>query len=83
MVRVTEVQRIEQANEEAALVFFREALSSLPDPRRAQETRYPLATSAQSQRLRAAAGSVLRSSRPRCPRPDQGLDPLERKGNGA
>lgn len=42
MARVTEAQRIEQANEEAALVFFREALSSLTDPRRAQGTRYPL-----------------------------------------
>ena len=42
MARVTEAQRIEQANEEAALVFFREALSSLPDPRRAQGIRYPL-----------------------------------------
>ena len=41
MARVTEVQRIEQANEEAALVFFREALASLPDPRRAQGIRYP------------------------------------------
>lgn len=44
MARVTEAQRIEQANEEAALVFFREALSSLADPRRAQGIRYPLAT---------------------------------------
>ena len=42
MARRTEAQRIEQANEEAALVFFREALSSLPDPRRAQGIRYPL-----------------------------------------
>jgi predicted transposase YbfD/YdcC len=42
MARVTEAQRIEQANEEAALVFFREAISSLADPRRAQGTRYPL-----------------------------------------
>jgi predicted transposase YbfD/YdcC len=42
MARVTEAQRIEQANEEAALVFFREALSSLADPRRAQGIRYPL-----------------------------------------
>ncbi len=42
MARVTEAQRIEQANEEAALVFFREALSSLGDPRRRQGTRYPL-----------------------------------------
>lgn len=44
MARVTEAQRIEQANEEAALVFFREALSSLADPRRRQGTRYPLAS---------------------------------------
>ena len=42
MARVTEAQRIEQANEEAALVFFREALLSLTDPRRAQGIRYPL-----------------------------------------
>lgn len=42
MARVTEAQRIEQANEEVALVYFREALSSLPDPRRAQGRRYPL-----------------------------------------
>ena len=42
MARVTEAQRIEQTNEEAALVFFREALSALPDPRRAQGIRYPL-----------------------------------------
>jgi predicted transposase YbfD/YdcC len=42
MARQTEAQRIEQANEEAALVFFREALSLLADPRRAQGTRYPL-----------------------------------------
>ena len=42
MARVTEAQRIEQANEEAALVFFRESLSLLTDPRRAQGIRYPL-----------------------------------------
>ena len=42
MARVTEAKRIEQANEEAALVFFREALSSLQDPRRRQGIRYPL-----------------------------------------
>lgn len=42
MARVTEAKRIEQSNEEAALVFFREAMSSLPDPRRAQGMRYPL-----------------------------------------
>lgn len=44
MARVTEKERVEQANEEAALVFFREALGLLPDPRRAQGTRYPLAS---------------------------------------
>lgn len=42
MPRQTEAQRIEQANEEAALVFFREALSGLKDPRRSQGIRYPL-----------------------------------------
>ena len=42
MARVTEAQRIEHANEEAALVFFREALWLLPDPRRRQGIRYPL-----------------------------------------
>lgn len=42
MARVTEAQRIEKANEEAALVLFRKALSSLPDPRRAQGVRYSL-----------------------------------------
>lgn len=42
MKRQTEAQRIEQANEEAALVFFREALAALRDPRRAQGKRYPL-----------------------------------------
>jgi len=42
MARVTEARRIEQSNEEAALVFFREALSALADPRRAQGIRYPL-----------------------------------------
>jgi len=42
MARQTEAQRIEQANEEAALAFFQEALRSLPDPRRRQGIRYPL-----------------------------------------
>lgn len=42
MARVTKAQEIEQANEEAALVFFRKVVSSLPDPRRAQGIRYPL-----------------------------------------
>lgn len=42
MARSSEAQRIEQANEDAALVFFREALRLLPDPRRAQGIRYPL-----------------------------------------
>jgi predicted transposase YbfD/YdcC len=44
MARQTEAQRIEQANEEAALAFFREALRLLPDPRRRQGIRYPLAS---------------------------------------
>jgi predicted transposase YbfD/YdcC len=44
MARITEAQRIQQDNEEAALVFFREALSALPDPRRRQGVRYPLAS---------------------------------------
>jgi predicted transposase YbfD/YdcC len=44
MGRITEAQRIQQDNEEAALVFFREALSALPDPRRRQGVRYPLAS---------------------------------------
>jgi len=42
MARVSEARRIELANEEAALVFFREALGALRDPRRAQGLRYPL-----------------------------------------
>ena len=42
MARLSEAQRIEVANEEAALVFFREALWALPDPRRGQGLRYPL-----------------------------------------
>lgn len=42
MGRMTEAQRIERDNEEAALVFFREALASLRDPRRPQGIRYPL-----------------------------------------
>lgn len=42
MARVTQAKAIEQANEEAALEFFRAALSSLTDPRRAQGKRYPL-----------------------------------------
>lgn len=42
MVRLSVARQIELANEEAALVFFREALWALPDPRRAQGTRYPL-----------------------------------------
>lgn len=44
MGRPTEAQRIEQANEEAALEFFREALRSLGDPRRRQGIRYPLSS---------------------------------------
>jgi predicted transposase YbfD/YdcC len=42
MGRQTVAQQIEQANEEAALTFFRQALSALPDPRRPQGVRYPL-----------------------------------------
>lgn len=42
MARLTEAQRIEQANEEAALAFFLRAIATLPDPRRPQGTRYPL-----------------------------------------
>jgi len=42
MARVTAAQQIEAANEQAALLFFREAVSSLADPRRAQGIRYPL-----------------------------------------
>ena len=44
MARETEAQRIERANEEAALAFFREALAGLKDPRRRQGKRYPLAS---------------------------------------
>ena len=44
MARLSEAKRIEQANEEAALVFFREALAGLADPRRPQGVRYPLTT---------------------------------------
>jgi len=42
MARLSAAKQIEIANEEVALVFFREALRGLPDPRRAQGTRYPL-----------------------------------------
>jgi len=42
MGRQTVAQQIEEANEEAALAFFRKALSLLPDPRRRQGIRYPL-----------------------------------------
>lgn len=42
MARQSEAQRVEQANEEAALAFFQEALRTLPDPRRRQGVRYPL-----------------------------------------
>jgi predicted transposase YbfD/YdcC len=42
MARLSAARQLELANEEAALVFFREALWTLPDPRRRQGTRYPL-----------------------------------------
>ena len=42
MARPSEAQRIESANEEAALIYFDEAMSALPDPRRRQGQRYPL-----------------------------------------
>lgn len=42
MARLSAARQIELANEEAALVFFREALGALADPRRAQGLRYPL-----------------------------------------
>ncbi len=44
MGRRTIAQQIEQANEEAALAFFRKTLASLPDPRRPQGIRYPLSS---------------------------------------
>lgn len=42
MARTTQAQQLQQANEEQALVFFRQALDALPDPRRRQGVRYPL-----------------------------------------
>ena len=42
MPRVTEAQRIATENESAALMFFRETLGNLTDPRRPQGIRYPL-----------------------------------------
>lgn len=42
MARQSEAQRIEAANEAAALVYFDEAMAALPDPRRRQGQRYPL-----------------------------------------
>jgi predicted transposase YbfD/YdcC len=44
MVRITQSRAIELANESVALGHFEEALSTLPDPRRAQGLRYPLRT---------------------------------------
>ncbi len=44
MGRITEAQRIEAENEEAALGYFEEALGELEDPRRLQGQRYPLRT---------------------------------------
>jgi predicted transposase YbfD/YdcC len=42
MARITQADKIEQENEEHALLFFEEMLAQLPDPRRAQGRRYPL-----------------------------------------
>jgi hypothetical protein len=42
MARVTQVQQIEQENEQQALAFFETMLAALPDPRRRQGVRYPL-----------------------------------------
>lgn len=42
MARVTQVRKIEQENEQAALEFFEAMLAGLPDPRRRQGVRYPL-----------------------------------------
>lgn len=44
MARVTQAQKVETENEEAALAFFEAALASLPDPRRPQGVRYPFIT---------------------------------------
>jgi predicted transposase YbfD/YdcC len=44
MPRVTQAQKLEQANEQQALAFFEEVLRGLPDPRRKQGLRYPLRT---------------------------------------
>lgn len=44
MARVTQAAQIEQDNEQHALAYFTTALAQLPDPRRAQGTRYPLET---------------------------------------
>jgi predicted transposase YbfD/YdcC len=42
MARKTQAQQIEFENEQAALAFFENALTALPDHRRAQGKRYPL-----------------------------------------
>ena len=39
---VTQSQKIEQENEQQALMFFRETMAALPDPCRRQGIRYPL-----------------------------------------
>ncbi len=44
MARATEAQKIQQANPEAAMSRFSEALQLLKDPRRKQGLRYPLET---------------------------------------
>jgi len=42
MAKLSQAQRLQQANEEEALAFFEEALANLPEPRRRQGIRYPL-----------------------------------------
>jgi predicted transposase YbfD/YdcC len=42
VARTTQAQRIEQLNEQQAVLFFEGTLSALPDPRRRQGIRYPL-----------------------------------------
>jgi predicted transposase YbfD/YdcC len=44
MMRLSQAKVIEKENEEQALLFFKERLSQLPDPRRRQGKRYPLET---------------------------------------
>ena len=44
MARPTRAQQIEHENEAQALAFFQSMLAALPDPRRPQGVRYPLAS---------------------------------------